>query len=252
MSNIKYAGEVELQKLVLISSSGTAIDLTELVININIYESVFSHAMSGSIMIADTNNLSVNLPIIGQEYLSLKLNTPTLEDKAIDYSENVFVIYKIKQRESDSLMQVLELQFTTPEMLKSNRVRVSKSYTDTIDNIAEDVLTNVKYLDTKKDLFVEPTNGIRRIVVPNLHPYDILRKLATESISKENASPHYVFFENTRGIHFRSIQSLYAQGVTGRYHAGDKAIDEETTGLTNAGESGDLMQDMKRIKSFNM
>ena len=252
MSNIKYAGEVELQKLVLISSSGTAIDLTELVININIYESVFSHAMSGSIMIADTNNLSVNLPIIGQEYLSLKLNTPTLEDKAIDYSENVFVIYKIKQRESDSLMQVLELQFTTPEMLKSNRVRVSKSYTDTIDNITEDVLTNIKYLDTKKDLFIEPTSGIRRIVVPNLHPYEILRKLATESISKENASPHYVFFENTRGIHFRSIQSLYAQGVTGRYHAGDKAIDEETTGLTNAGESGDLMQDMKRIISFNM
>ena len=31
MSNIKYAGEVELQKLILISSSGTAIDLTELV-----------------------------------------------------------------------------------------------------------------------------------------------------------------------------------------------------------------------------
>ena len=114
MSGIKHAGEVELQKLVLISSSGTAIDLTELVININIYESVFSHAMSGSILIGDTNNLSVNLPIIGQEYLSLKLNTPTLEDKAIDYSENVFVVYKIKQRESDSLMQVLELQFTTP------------------------------------------------------------------------------------------------------------------------------------------
>ena len=38
MSGIKHAGEVELQKLVLISSSGTAIDLTELVININIYE----------------------------------------------------------------------------------------------------------------------------------------------------------------------------------------------------------------------
>ena len=61
MSGIKYAGEVELQKLVLISSSGTAIDLTELVININIYESVFSHAMSGSIMIADTNKTSFEI-----------------------------------------------------------------------------------------------------------------------------------------------------------------------------------------------
>ena len=89
MSGIKYAGEVEEAKLVLISSSGTAIDLTELIITINMYESLFSHAMSGSILIADTNNLSVNLPIIGQEYLSIKLNTPTLEDNAIDYSSNV-------------------------------------------------------------------------------------------------------------------------------------------------------------------
>ena len=159
MSGIKYAGEVELQKLVLISSSGTAIDLTELIITINMYESLFSHAMSGSILIADTNNLSVNLPIIGQEYLSIKLNTPTLENNAIDYSENVFVVYKINKRQSDSLMQVLELQFTTPEMLKSNRIRVSKSYTDTIDNITEDILTNERYLNTKKDLFIEPTTG---------------------------------------------------------------------------------------------
>ena len=96
MSDIKYAGEVELQELILISSSGTTIDLTELVININMYESVFSHAMSGNILIADTNNLAVNLPIIGQEYLRVKLNTPSLDEQSIDYSENVFVVYHQK------------------------------------------------------------------------------------------------------------------------------------------------------------
>ena len=249
MSEIKYAGEVELTKLVLISSSGVAIDLTEVVININMYESVFSHAMSGSVLIGDTNNLSVNLPIIGQEYLSVKLNTPSLDDNAIDYSENVFVVYKIKAREADGQMQVLELQFTSPEMLKSNRIRISKSYTDTIDNITEDIFTNERYLNTKKDLFIEPTIGIRRVVVPNLHPYDIISNLATESISKENGSPHYVFFENNRGLHFRSLQSLYAQGITGKYHSGDQASDEKYTGDN---ESGALMQSMKRIVNFSM
>ena len=249
MSEIKYAGEVELTKLVLISSSGVAIDLTEVVININMYESVFSRAMSGSVLIGDTNNLSVNLPIIGQEYLSVKLNTPSLDDNAIDYSENVFVVYKIKAREADGQMQVLELQFTSPEMLKSNRIRISKSYTDTIDNITEDIFTNERYLNTKKDLFIEPTIGIRRMVVPNLHPYDIIRNLATESISKENGSPHYVFFENNRGLHFRSLQSLYAQGITGKYHSGEQASDEKYTGDN---ESGALMQSMKRIVNFSM
>jgi hypothetical protein len=254
MSEIKYAGEVELQKLVLISSSGTAIDLTELVININIYESLFSHAISGSILIGDTNNLAVNLPIIGQEYLMVKLNTPSLEgDKeSIDFTENVFVIYKIKQREADGNMQVLELQFTTPEMLKNNRVRVSKSYTETIDNIAEDILTNTKYIDSKKDLFIEPTVGIRRMVIPNLHPYHALKNMATESISSEYNSPHYLFYENTRGIHFRSLQSLYAQNVTGQYHSGSQASDEDYDNYTNSGDSGALMQSIKRIINFSM
>ena len=251
MSDIKYAGEVELTKLVLISSSGVAIDLTELVITINMFESVFSHAMSGSILIGDTNNLAVNLPIIGQEYLRIKLNTPSLDDNAIDYSENVFVIYKIKKRVSDGQMQVLELQFTSPEMLKSNRTRISKSYTNTVDNIAEDILTNERYLNTKKDLFIEPTTGIRRMVVPNLHPYDILTKLATESISKESGSPHYMFYENTRGLHFRSLQSLYAQGVTGKYHSGEDIATGLGTSI-NGQESSAVIQGMRRIIRFSM
>jgi hypothetical protein len=251
MSDIKYAGEVELKKLVLISSSGTAIDLSNIVITINIYESVFSNAMSGSILIGDTNNLAANLPIIGQEYLSMKLNTPSLDDNAIDYSENVFVVYKIKKRQADGNMQALELQFTSPEMLKSNRIRVSKSYTDTIDIIAEDILTNERYLNTKKDLFIEPTTGIRRMVVPNLHPYDILTKLATESISKESGSPHYMFYENTRGLHFRSLQSLYAQGVTGKYHSGEDIATGSGTSI-NGQESSAIIQGMKRIIRFSM
>jgi hypothetical protein len=251
MRDIKYAGEVELKKLVLISSSGTAIDLSNIVITINIYESVFSNAMSGSILIGDTNNLAANLPIIGQEYLSMKLNTPSLDDNAIDYSENVFVVYKIKKRQADGNMQALELQFTSPEMLKSNRIRVSKSYTDTIDIIAEDILTNERYLNTKKDLFIEPTTGIRRMVVPNLNPYDILTKLATESISKESGSPHHMFYENTRGLHFRSLQSLYAQGVTGKYHSGEDIATGSGTSI-NGQESSAIIQGMKRIIRFSM
>ena len=251
MSDIKYAGEVELKKLVLISSSGTAIDLSNIVITINIYESVFSNAMSGSILIGDTNNLAANLPIIGQEYLSMKLNTPSLDDNAIDYSENVFVVYKIKKRQADGNMQALELQFTSPEMLKSNRIRVSKSYTNTIDIIAEDILTNERYLNTKKDLFIEPTVGIRKMVVPNLHPYDALTKLATESISKESGSPHYMFYENTRGLHFRSLQSLYAQGVTGKYHSGEDIATGSGTSI-NGQESSAVIQGMRRIIRFSM
>ena len=119
-------------------------------------------------------------------------------------------------------MQVLELQFTTPEMLKSNRVRISKSYTETIDNIAEDILTNDKIFRYKKRFVYRTYCLVLEEWLYQIFTHmTFIRKLATESISKENNSPHYLFYENTRGIHFRSLQSLYAQGVTGKYHSGE-------------------------------
>ena len=63
-------------------------------------------------------------------------------------------------------MQALELQFTSPEMLKSNRTRISKSYTGTIDEIVEDVVRNELFVNSRKPLFIEPTVGIKRIVAP--------------------------------------------------------------------------------------
>ena len=251
MSNkgIQYAGEVNLDVIILKGSSGTPLKLDGLEISVTIHESIFAHALSGTVTLASTNNIAMNLPIIGQEYLSLKFTTPSLEEHAIDFTKNQFVVYKILERVTDGEVEALILKFTTPEMLKSNRVRVSKSYTNTVDKIAEDLLTNEKYLDTKKDLFIEPTSGIRRMVVPNLHPYNIIRNLATEATSKQHGSPHYLFFENNRGIHFRTLQSLYAQKIKAKYHHGDKGNDEEYSG---GDESGQIIQGMKRVTNLNM
>ena len=109
--------------------------------------------------------------------------------------------------------ELVTLHFASPEMLRNIRTRVSKSYTDTIDNIVRDLLENESYIDTGKEITIEPTAGIRRIVSPNTNPYQLIKKLAREAESKEYNSPHYLFYENIFGIHFRSIESLYRQAA---------------------------------------
>ena len=67
-------------------------------------------------------------------------------------------IYRIDTRVSvSSGTEVFTLHFCSPEGLRDNRVRVSKSYTKSIDNIVKDVLTSKFYINSNKDYFIVRT-----------------------------------------------------------------------------------------------
>ncbi len=230
MSKLNYAGEYAISELKLMSSSGNVVDLSMAYTALSLFEDIFSSSMSGLVVVTDTNNILMNLPVTGQDYLSMKIVTPSLEKSPIDYTQTVFAVNKIDTRVDADGTQVFQLHFISPELLRNERVRISKSYESTISNMVYDALNNAKYINTNKEIFLEETKGIRKIVVPNSHPFDFIKKLAREAESKEYNSPHYLFYENIFGIHFRSIESLYRQASIGSYHAGDVGFSLTTAG----------------------
>jgi len=243
---LQFAGEFRLDKCELISSSGVSADISRTIVEINIFEDIFLNAITGSIIISDTNNLVDNMPIIGQEYISLKITTPSLDEYAFDFTENVFCVYEMGGRTpAGTNSEVIELKICSPELLRNHRTRISKAYEETADQIVKSIMENEKYINTKKDLYIEPTLGIRKILSPNYHPYHLIKRLTRESMSAKNNSPHYLFFENMRGFHFRSLQSLYEDGIQGEFHFGDKGTDEDYQ--SNSGDAGKLVQAYKRI-----
>ena len=223
MAGIQYAGEYEIEEIKLFSSSGNIIPLNGLMMQLSLFENIFSPTMSGQITLLDTNSIVLNLPIIGQEYLSFKIKTASFGNEGtdiIDYTENVFSIYKIDTRLMSDGAEAIVLHFASPEMMRNSRTRVSKSYTNSIDKIVIDILQNERYLNSKKDLFIEETVGVRKLVAPNSLPFTFIQKLASEAISQEHGSPYFMFYENKDGIHFRSLDSLYKQPVVAEYNTG--------------------------------
>ena len=99
-NEVQYAGEFQLQRCELISSSGVQSDITNIIVEINLFEDIFKSTMTGSVIFADTNNLVDNMPIVGQEFLAFKIFTPGLarSDLDFDYTENVFCVYEIGSR----------------------------------------------------------------------------------------------------------------------------------------------------------
>lgn len=263
MNGVQYAGDFKIEKAQLISPTGGRANLlTDVhIVEINIFEDIFKNAIVGSIIIADTKNVITQLPIMGQEFLRLKIATPTLTSKRdmIDFSDTSFAVQRITLRKEINIGgQVYELDFISQEAIKNTQRKISKSYTNAKGNIGEivsDLLTKDKDgIKTSKDVIIEPTTGNRRYVIPNLNPFTAINILSEEAMSKvgqndSTPSPHYLFFENKDGLNFRSLQSLYNQEPKDTFHVGDIGFDEKTT---EDKESGKLIQNYKRVLAYEI
>ena len=83
--NIEFAGDFNLPSIVLHNyknkgrpvdgGNKRGVDIKHMVQEFNIFESMFSGAITGSMVLADSTNLIGNLPIQGTERLTFKLAT---------------------------------------------------------------------------------------------------------------------------------------------------------------------------------
>ena len=125
MSGLQYAGEYSLDALRILTSSGAIFDIKKLVQYIEIYEDLDNPFLSGTITFLDIDNIIENAPIIGQEFLALKITTPDLEEISIDFTENVFSIFKILAKDDVNLnTQAFTLSFCSSELVRSNRTKI--------------------------------------------------------------------------------------------------------------------------------
>ena len=75
---MSQAGDFIIEELILITSNNLAVDLTASVMGLTLYESIVDMTVTGTIALYDSVNLASYGPIIGQEYLHLKIKTPEL------------------------------------------------------------------------------------------------------------------------------------------------------------------------------
>ena len=75
---LQAAGDVNVEELILISSSGQEFDIRQYLIEINIFEDMFRGALYGNMLVVDTGNLASTVPMINDEYLRVKFTTPTI------------------------------------------------------------------------------------------------------------------------------------------------------------------------------
>jgi len=212
-------GAFQLSEVNLISykspdGSGTParLDIRNLIMEFNIYESLDSNFITGDMTLTDGTNAIQELPLTGYERLEFYFRSPGT-DKGFNFSVkngHPMFVYSLKNRqELNPRSQVYTLRFCSMEAIRDHQTRVSKAFTGNIDQMVTDICIN--HLKTKKDILVEETKSNHKFVIPRIKPtkaIDHLRKNA-RSLHYENSG--FIFFENATGFQFKSYEGLFCK-----------------------------------------
>lgn len=226
---IKYPTDFHLQTLNLITpltGNGT-INLMPFMLELNLFEDLYSSTISGEIVLQDAMGLISSYTFNGTEFLEVQLKK-TAVDKVF-YSRN-FRVYKIGKRVTgdSNNYEVYTLVFCSEEFLLSEQYRISKSFKgQQISTIISDIFTN--YLkfnnDRNKPVFIEETMGTYDFILPNKKIFETVNWLSTYVKTSESAGDA-VFFENSKGYFFVTLSTLFKTTPYATYRYDPKNISD--------------------------
>ena len=154
--SIEMAGDYDLNHVFLHDHMGGVTDIKKLMSELNVFESIFKNALTGSVVIIDAQNLIAKLEINGTERISFQLSTPGANDSRsmIDASVETgqpFYVYKITDRRQIAPGTLLyTLHFASREFIRNLRTKVSQTYRGNIAYQVIKILMDENYLDSQE------------------------------------------------------------------------------------------------------
>ena len=205
-NKIVQSSQYVINKLEIISKLGP-IDVTDMFEELNIFDSIFNPAMTGTILINDAFGLSNKLSFDGSEILIIDMGK-TSDAAQIKKS---FRIYKQSSRKSLNLnSEGYLLHFVSDEFILSQQIKISQAFKDTYANITKKILNNYLSVVDIDIAVLEASDGIRSVVIPNKTPFEAI-DFCTKRAVNDKMSPTFLFFENKLGYNFVTTSTLLAK-----------------------------------------
>jgi hypothetical protein len=206
INDLSSVFDYDLQTLTLISSNGSAVDLTPYMVELNYFEDIFSDTISAKVVISDSIGIIHHLSVDGTEKVVISFS----DGQRSTTINHEFRLYSITNRSFDigNYFESYNMNLCSEELVLSQKYRVCKSYPKkTISDMVTDILDNL--LQTKKVRIIEQTYGSYDIVIPSKKIFESINWLTSFAQVSNNKGADMLFYENNRGYNLSSLQSLY-------------------------------------------
>lgn len=236
---VQKAGEVKIEELKLISSQNLVFDLRDFLVEFNLFEDIFSNYLQGNLVLSDSRNLIEIAPLIGEEYLSVKISTPGFNS----IIQKTFRVFKVSDRQivRDNNTQLFTLHFTSIELVNDVLLPLYKPHEGLIHEVVRDIFLN--YISTSREFkaseasneFIEsthdtplyilnPTSNKVKFVPTGWSPFKCMNWLASKAIPKDGSARNYLFFETNKSFCFGSLESIFKDAFDNKNYIGKYTI----------------------------
>lgn len=264
-------------------------DFTEFIVEISIYEDIFSNTMSATILVSDGANLIGKIPLTGGEILNIKYSVPGFGDEHL--FAKAFYVYAIRDRSPSSTdrQQMYMMTLMSMEAAVDNVTMVSKKFKGKTHEIAKEIFDtylsmprvwqkgdempagltddeNFTLPSWKKKMSTRvPTKLMMRDgidsknkvvwVPPMWSPMKCINWLANRHIDSDSEAPNTLFWETTQQFYFASVDSIFKaqEDVTARkmyfYGFDDSLIKKITEGNKT---KNTLVEGYKKVENVNI
>ena len=227
--------QYSIQNVSLIQNDGQIRELKYLIIELSIYEDLFSPTMTGHFTLTDAQGFIETFDISGFNFIKITFGKTGFDDP---YKvDKWFRVYKIGDRKQSTRgSEIYTIYFCSEELFISEQTKIAKSFNEKqINEIVSSILTNTLSVSTDKIGIIEQTSGVYNFIVPNLKPFEAINWLSTYAKSAEiiqnKSGSDLLFFENNKGFNFRSIQSMMYEDSVGTYHYDPQSLPDQTQNL---------------------
>lgn len=218
-----------LKRLAILTPNGKRIDITNLLVELNIFEDLYSTSVVGDITVSDSIDLIARLPITGFEYLIITFGKPNVDTEFT----KVFRVYKVDEigiNYGNQTNQTYTIRFCSEEEILSLFLVVSKSYKGkVISDIISDILNNILKIDSGSIEQIETTKNKHDFIIPAFPPFEAIKYVTSRTV------PTHMFYESLVGYNFRSLESLFKQDTKFKYRFVPQNISTEKNQDTRYG-----------------
>jgi hypothetical protein len=243
-SGLITANDYYLEDVTIVTAVNN-VNIKAMVIEISYYEDIFRGTVSGHVLISDSISMIDRLGLSGGDFLKLSFKK-SKESPDSAMINRYFRIYRVSERVlNNAETENYTLNFCSEELLLSEQIKVSKSYTGKkISEIVNDILVNKMSIDPKSTS-IQETSGIYDFVIPYKKPFEAINWLSIYASSDRAVGADFMFFENSNGFNFQSLQNMFDTQIYNYYIYSQRSVGDDPNILSKS-----LGRDIVGIKSY--
>ena len=205
------------------TTTGDSVGLQNGVFNLTYYESILQDSIHATFTYIDSGTVNGNfggknavdgLPIKGSEEFTLSF-TDNLDNKLEFKDDNALYVNNVTPLLDETTKSMTQLHLVSKEYILNEKVRINSRLDGLVSEHIQKILTEEKYLNTKKDVDIEETILQINETPKNKKPFYIMNELSKKGVSAENQklgkSAGYFLYETFEGFKFKSIDGMLSQ-----------------------------------------